>query len=159
VLYILNPCLSEHFLFLCGDVHSNPGPNGGLHIWLTKVNSLPVTAESGKRFFELMVWLESNDIHVAGLSETGCKLNLPNHDIEGYHQLDNTLTILRAGFTLRIPCPIKINNRSPSQSTLAKNQYFSDFDVNVSNTLKQKSDVVFGGDLKNIGEWFTAPYQ
>ena len=50
---IFNPRLSRELLHLCGDIHTNPGPNAGLglQVWFTNVNSL--TAEGGKRFSDL----------------------------------------------------------------------------------------------------------
>jgi hypothetical protein len=92
LISISNPCLVKQLLLLCGDIHVNPGPAGltnRLNIIYANVNSL--MAEEGQRFDELSLRLKSEDIHIACLSETGCKLSSAVININGYHDITPSL--------------------------------------------------------------------
>ena len=170
---------TSHFiqglLLLCGDVHTNPGPKDAcnLKIWYSNVNSL--SAEGGQRFTDLYIRLRNEDISVACLSETGCKLKLCDYDIDGYHKLDNNMYNskgrgllfyvkdslsfkrrydLEKGLDDCMWCEIGSSHstvlvglfyRSPSQSAVIRDAYMAKVDNILTSSLAQKADTVVIG--------------
>jgi hypothetical protein len=169
-LVLFNPNLSHSLLLLCGDIHVNPGPPSGVKVAFMNVNSL--TAESGDRFLDLTLRLRLENIDVACLCETGCNINLPLFNIEGYHELSDELykpkccgllfyikdslgfnrrVDLEAGFDVYMFCEVKSSHimvliglfyRSPSQLANARNEYFSKLDDILSHVLNLNYDLV-----------------
>ncbi len=167
--------LIKYLLWLCGDVHPNPGPSvrESLKVWYSNVNSL--SAEGGQRFTDMNVRLMAEDIGVVCLSETGCNLNLSDYNIEGYHQLDNTMYNrqgrgllfyvkeslsykrrydLERGVDDCMWCQVGSSHstvliglfyRSPSQSAAMRDEYMTKVDSILASSLKQKVDAVLIG--------------
>lgn len=180
--FFKNPNLCINLLLLCGDIHPNPGPpDKGLSIWFTNINSL--SAEEGERFSELDLRMKMNDIEIVCLSEVGSNQNLSKFGVDGYHSLSNDLykpkgrgllMYIKESLSFRrlvdletddsMWCEVRSRHhtalvglfyRSPSQSTVAMNQYFSKLDDTLSTVMKQKCDiVVFGGDFNARSRFF-----
>jgi hypothetical protein len=64
------------FFLMANDIESNPGPQvNGLNVMFTNINN------DGARLDDLCLYLKSNDIHIAAISETGVTLNSSDYTV------------------------------------------------------------------------------
>jgi hypothetical protein len=140
----------------------------------SNINS--ISANEGRRFEDLSLCLKSNNIHIAGISEVGVNVKLSDYNIEGYHTLDNSLfnpagrgmilylaesLIFKRRYDLedsRTECiwiETNINHkivifgsfyRSPSQTPVLRDQFFTLTDNMLDRALNSNVDsVILGG--------------
>jgi hypothetical protein len=178
-LTILHPNTIRLILAMANDIESNPGPQpNGINFLFSNVNS--ISANNGRRFEDLRLCLKTNNIQFAAISETGVNLTFSDYNIDGYHALDINLTnntgrgmilylseslLFKRRFDLednRFECmwiEVNINHkliivgsfyRSPSQTPLIRDQFFTSCDSMIERVLNTNADsIILGGDFNS----------
>lgn len=176
---ILQPNITVQLLVLSNDIELNPGPGDQrLNLLFANVNS--ISANDGKRFDDLSFCLIANNVHIGAITESGPKIDVSKYNIDGYHTLDQDLynplgrgTILYISENINYKrrrdledknfevmwIEIKVNHkstiigscyRSPSQTLLIRDQYFSYMDNVIERILNTNVDsIYFGGDFNS----------